>query len=57
VLVFFLRHFPVHFNAEETGWMLGFTKEEITALVAKEILKLLGAPTLTDEKSFATSEI
>jgi len=48
--LFVLRRFSVHLNAEETGWMLGFTKKEITALVAKKILKFLGTPTLNRRK-------
>jgi hypothetical protein len=27
-----LRHLPARLNAEEAGWLLGFTKEEITSL-------------------------
>ena len=52
-----LRHLPARLNAEEAGWLLGFTKEEITILVAKNILKPLGNPSINGRKSFSTAEI
>jgi hypothetical protein len=52
-----LRHLPARLNAEETGWLLGFTKEEITILVAKKILKPLGNPSINGRKSFSAEEI
>jgi hypothetical protein len=52
-----LRHLPARLNAEEAGWLLGFTKEEITILVAKKILKPLGNPSISGRKSFSAAEI
>jgi spermidine/putrescine transport system permease protein len=52
-----LRHLPARLNAEEAGWLLGFTKEEITILVAKKILKPLGNPSINGRKSFSAAEI
>ena len=46
-----LRHLPARLNAEEAGWLLGFTKEEITILMAKKLLKPLGNPSVLREKS------
>jgi hypothetical protein len=51
------RHLPARLNAEEAGWVLGFTKEEITILVAKKILKPLGNPSINGRKSFSATEI
>jgi hypothetical protein len=39
------------------GWLLGFTKEEITILVAKKILKPLGNPSINGRKSFSAAEV
>jgi len=52
-----LRHLPARLNAEEAGWLLGFTKEEVTILVAKKLLKPLGNPAINGRKSFAVSEV
>ncbi len=52
-----LRHLRARLNAEEAGWLLGFTKEEITILVAKKILKPLGNPSINGRESFSAAEI
>ena len=52
-----LRHLPARLNAEEAGWLLGFTMEEITILVAKKILKPLGNPSINGRKSFSAAGI
>ena len=52
-----LRHLPARLNPEEAGWLLGFTKEEITILVAKKILKPWAILAINGRKSFSAAEI
>jgi hypothetical protein len=52
-----LHRLPARLSGEETGWILGFSREEIGILVAKKIRKPLGNPSPNGRKSFATAEI
>lgn len=52
-----LHRLPARLSAEEVGWILGFSREEIGILVVKKILKPLGNPNPNGRKVFATVEI
>jgi hypothetical protein len=44
-------------TAEEAGWILGFSQQEIPILVAEGLLKPLGHPARNGTKYFATAEL
>ena len=49
-----LHRLPARLNAEEAGWVLGFSSEEISILTAKGLLKTLGTPTAKGRKWYAS---
>lgn len=56
-LLLSLRQLPARLSAEEAGWVLGCTRDEITILVAKKMLKPLGNPAINGRKYFAAAEV
>lgn len=42
---------------EQAAWTLGFTSDEITVLIAKNLLKPLGHPAHNGQKYFLTSTL
>jgi hypothetical protein len=52
-----LANFPARVSAEQAGWILGFSAQEIPILVAEGILKPLGRPARNGPKYFATAEL
>jgi hypothetical protein len=52
-----LKNYPARVSAEQAGWILGFTPQEIPILVAVGLLKPLGHPARNGHKFFATAEL
>jgi hypothetical protein len=52
-----LRHLPARLNAEEAGWLLGFTKEEITSLWPRRFSSLSEIQASNGRKSFSAAEV
>jgi hypothetical protein len=52
-----LQNPPGRVTKEQAAWKLGFTPDEITVLVAKNLLKPLGHPAHNGQKYFLTSTL
>jgi len=52
-----LKNHSARSTAEEAGWILGFSPQEIPILVAEGLLKPLGHPARNGPKYFATAEL
>jgi hypothetical protein len=52
-----LKSPPARLTAEETGWFLGFSAQEIPILMGEGILKPLGRPARNGPKYFAAAEL
>jgi hypothetical protein len=52
-----LKNHSARSSAEEAGWILGFSPQEIPILMAESLLKPLGHPTRNGPKYFATAEL
>ena len=48
---------PARLNVEQTAWLLGFMGHDIPVLVARNLLKPIGAPPPNGVKYFATTEM
>jgi hypothetical protein len=48
---------PGRLTKEQAAWKLGFTPDEITVLIAKNLLKPLGHPAHNGQKYFLTSTL
>jgi hypothetical protein len=52
-----LQDKPSRLTKEQAAWKLGFTPDEITVLIAKNLLKPLGHPAHNGQKYFLTSTL
>jgi hypothetical protein len=52
-----LQDKPNRLTKEQAAWKLGFTPDEITVLIAKNLLKPLGHPAQNGQKYFLTSTL
>ena len=52
-----LQNPPGRVTKEQAAWKLGFTPDEITVLIAKNLLKPLGHPAHNGQKYFLTSTL
>ena len=52
-----LRHLPFRLTAKETGWLLGFSSNDITVLTTHRQLKPVGRPAQNSTKYYATAQI
>jgi hypothetical protein len=52
-----LQDKPNRLTKEQAAWKLGFTPDEITVLIAKNLLKPLGHPAHNGQKYFLTSTL
>lgn len=48
---------PARLTMTETSWLLGFTEQDITVLVAVGLLKPLGHPPQSGSKYFASADL
>jgi len=52
-----LQNAPGRLTKEQAAWKLGFTSDEITVLMAKNLLKPLGHPAHNGQKYFLTATL
>jgi hypothetical protein len=52
-----LRIPPARLTITETAWFLGFTEQDITALISAGLLKPLGHPPQSGSKYFASADL
>jgi len=52
-----LKMVPARLNAEQAGWLLGFSVHEIPILAAKGLLKPLGHPAHNSPKYFLAADV
>jgi len=52
-----LQDKPNRLTKEQAAWKLGFTPDEVTVLIAKNLLKPLGHPAHNGQKYFLTSTL
>jgi len=52
-----LQNPPGRVTKEQAAWKLGFTPDEITVLIAKNLLKPLGHPAHNGQKYFLNSTL
>ena len=52
-----LQNPPGRVTKEQAAWKLGFTPDEITVLIAKNLLKPLGHPAQNAPKFFASANL
>ena len=52
-----LQNPPGRLTKEQAAWKLGFTSDEITVLMAKNLLKPLGHPAHNGQKYFLTATL
>lgn len=52
-----LQNPPGRLTKEQAAWKLGFTPDEVTVLIAKNLLKPLGHPAHNGQKYFLTSTL
>jgi hypothetical protein len=52
-----LQDKPNRLTKEQAAWKLGFTPDEITVLIAKNLLKPLGHPAHNGQKYFLTATL
>ncbi len=48
-----LRRLPATIHAEEVGWLLGMSFQEVSILVSKKCIKPLGNPAVNARKRFS----
>ena len=51
------RHLPHRLAARETGWLLGFSTNDITVLTSLGMLKPVGKPSQNSTKYYSTAHI
>lgn len=48
---------PARLNISQAAWLLGFTEQDVSTLIALKLLKPLGRPPPSGSKYFALSEL
>ena len=51
------RHLPYRLTARETGWLLGFSPNDITVLTSHSMLKPVGRPSQNSTKYYSVTHV
>ena len=51
------RHLPHRLTAQETGWLLGFSSNDITVLTSHRMLKPVGRPSQNSTKYYSVAQV